>query len=91
MLAHNAHKYLLNSGVQFVSQLPRAGSVCQISVNLKLPQHSNPGLLCIYFFAPHRVCLFEKCAGEVPAHHTGPWGSSIPSLVLYHLVCLHGV
>lgn len=30
--------------------------------------------------------MFENCAGEVPAHHTGQWGSSIPSLLLHHLV-----
>lgn len=91
MFAHNTHKYLLNSGVQFVTQLPWAGSISQISLSLKLPQHSNPGLLFIYFCAPNRVYLFEKCAGEVPAHPAGQWGSSIPSPLLHHLVCFHGL
>lgn len=88
---YNTCKYLLKSWVQFVRQLTRARSVSQISVNLKLPQYSNPGSLSICLcLLTESACMRSVQVGHLFVH-TGQWASSIPTLVLYHLVCFHGL
>lgn len=92
MFAYNTGKYLLKSWVQFVNELARARSVSQISMNLKLPQYSNPGLLSVCLCALNSVSFYEKHAGvRYLFVHAGQWESSIPTPVLYFLVRFHGL
>jgi len=66
MFVYNMCKYLLKTWMQLVSQLTRVRPVSQISVNLKLPQCSNPGSSSVYLCTPSRVSVREKRAGGVP-------------------------
>lgn len=86
MFAYPTCKYLLKSWVQFVSQLTRANSV-----NLKLPQFSNPGS-SVYLCPFNSVkSVIQSCRRSVQVGnlfvHSAQSDSPPPTLVLHHLVC----